>query len=70
MEWDTNDHHWVIKLKFQRRGQDANALLADAVRQIRDKNYGASSSKPLIRAAAVFSEEKRAFVGWRDADVD
>ena len=70
LEWDTNDHHWVIELKFQRRGQDANALLADAVRQIRDKNYGASSSKPLIRAAAVFSEEKRAFVGWRDADVD
>ena len=70
LEWDTNDHHWVIKLKFQRRGQDANALLADAVRQIRDKNYGASSSKPLIRAAAVFSEEKRAFVGWQDADAD
>lgn len=70
LEWDTNDHHWVIKLKFQRRGQDANALLADAVRQIRDKNYGASSSKPLIRAATVFSEEKRAFVGWQDADAD
>ncbi len=70
LEWDTNDHHWVIELKFQRRGQDANALLADAVRQIRDKNYGASSSKPLIRAAAVFSEEKRAFVGWQDADAD
>lgn len=70
LEWDTNDHHWVIELKFQRRGQDANALLADAVRQIRDKNYGASSSKPLIHAAAVFSEEKRAFVGWQDADAD
>lgn len=70
LEWDTNNHHWVIKLKFQRRGQDANALLADAVRQIRDKNYGASSSKPLIRAATVFSEEKRAFVGWQDADAD
>ena len=70
LEWDTNDHHWVIELKFQRRGQDANALMADAVRQIRDKNYGASSSKPLIRAAAVFSEEKRAFVGWQDADAD
>ena len=70
LEWDTNDHHWVIELKFQRRGQDANALLADAVRQIRDKNHGASSSKPLIRAAAVFSEEKRAFVGWQDADAD
>ena len=70
LEWDTNDHHWVIELKLQRRGQDANALLADAVRQIRAKNYGASSSKPLIRAAAVFSEEKRAFVGWQDADAD
>lgn len=44
------------------------ALLQEAAEQIRDRNYGVSSSKPLIRAAAVFSEAKRAFVGWADAD--
>ena len=69
LEWDTDDAHWVVELKFQRKGDNADALLTEAVQQIRDRNYGASSSKPLIRAAAVFSEEKRAFVCWQDADL-
>lgn len=68
LEVDAEKVHWVIELKFQRKGQNAEALLAKAVQQIRDRNYGASSSKPLVRAAAVFSEEKRAFVCWQDAD--
>ena len=68
LEWDTDDAHWVIELKFQRKGQNADTLLAEAVQQIRDRNYGASSAKPLIRAAAVFSEEKRAFICWQNAD--
>lgn len=68
LEFDTEDHHWVIELKFQRRKDSVETLLREAVRQIRDRNYGASSAKPLIRAAAVFSEAKRAFVGWHDAD--
>ena len=68
LEFDTQDHHWVIELKFQRRKDDADALLQAAAEQIRDRNYGASSPKPLIRAAAVFSEAKRAFAGWADAD--
>ena len=70
LEWDTDDAHWVVELKFQRKGDNADTLLAEAVRQIRDRNYGASSSKPLIRTAAVFSEEKRAFVCWQDADAN
>lgn len=69
LEWDTDDAHWVVELKFQRKGANADALLTEAVQQIRDRNYGASSSKPLIRAAAVFSEEKRAFVCWQNADL-
>lgn len=69
LEFDVGKYHWVIELKFQRREDNADTLLAEAARQIRDRNYGASSSKPLIRAAAVFSEEKRAFVCWQNADL-
>ena len=68
LEFEFGGYRWVIKLKFQRKGQNAEALLAEAIQQIRDRNYGASSSKPLIRAAAVFSEEKRAFVCWQGTD--
>ena len=66
LEVDAENVHWVIELKFQRKGQDAKALLNKAVKQISDRNYGASSSKSLVRAAAVFSEEKRAFVAWQE----
>ena len=66
LEVDAENVHWVIELKFQRKGQDAKVLLNKAVKQISDRNYGASSSKSLVRAAAVFSEEKRAFVAWQE----
>lgn len=68
LEVDAEKLHWVIELKFQRKKQNAETLLAQAVEQIRDRNYGAASPKKLIRAAAVFSEEKRAFVCWQNAD--
>lgn len=68
LEFEFGGYHWVIKLKFQRKEDTSEALLAEAVQQIRNRNYGASSSKPLVRTAAVFSEEKRAFVCWQDAD--
>ena len=70
LEVDAGKVHWVFELKFQRKRDSAAALLEDAARQIRDRNYGATSPKPLIRAAAVFSEEKRAFVCWKNADTD
>ena len=70
LEVDAGKVHWVIELKFQRKRDSAVALLEDAARQIRDRNYGATSSQPLIRAAAVFSEEKRAFVCWKNADTE
>lgn len=68
LEFDAGPYHWVIELKFQRKKQNAESLLAEAVRQIQDRNYGAASEKTLVRAAAVFSEEKRAFVCWQSAD--
>ena len=69
LEVEAEKVHWVIELKFQRKNQSAEALLAHAVKQIETRRYGAASSKRLIRAAAVFSEEKRAFVCWQDADL-
>lgn len=68
LEVDAGKVHWVIELKFQRKRDNADALLKEAVRQIRERNYGATSAKTLIRVAAVFSEEKRAFVCWQLAD--
>lgn len=68
LEWDTPHFHWVIELKFQRKGQDAEALLKEASQQIRNRRYGETASKPLVRAAAVFSEEKRTFAAWQNAD--
>lgn len=68
IEWFWRDNRWSVELKFQHKGDNADTLLAEAVQQIRNRNYGASSSKPLVRAAAVFSEEKRAFVCWQNAD--
>lgn len=68
IEWFWQDHRWSVELKFQRKGNNADTLLTEAVQWIRNRNYGASSAKPLVRAVAVFSEEKRAFVCWQDAD--
>ena len=68
IEWFWQDHRWSVELKFQRKGNNADTLLTEAVQQIRNRNYGASSAKPLVRAVAVFSEEKRAFVCWQNAD--
>ena len=66
LEFDADKYHWVIELKFQRKKENAEALLSEAVDQIRDRNYGSTSSKELVRVAAVFSEEKRAFVCWQE----
>lgn len=67
LELDAGGCHWVIELKFQRRGESAGRLLEEAARQLRSRNYGAASSRRLARAAAVFSEEERAFVRWQEA---
>lgn len=54
---------------MRQRGH-AEALLKEALQQIRDRRYGETASKPLVRAAAVFSEEKRTFVGWQNTDAE
>ena len=68
LEVETPKLHWVFELKYQRQGESAEALLAKAVEQIKEKQYGGSAQNPLIRAAAVFSEENRQFVCWQRID--
>ncbi len=65
LEIDAPKVHWVLELKYQRKGESADTLLSEAAKQITEKQYGAASEKPLIRVAAVFSEEKRTFVRWQ-----
>ncbi len=65
LEIDAPKVHWVFELKYQRKGESVDALLSKAAEQITEKRYGATSKKPLIRVAAVFSEEKRMFVRWQ-----
>ncbi len=65
LEIDAPKVHWVLELKYQRKGESADTLLSEAAKQITEKQYGAASEKPFIRVAAVFSEEKQSFVRWR-----
>ncbi len=65
LELDSESCHWVLEIKFQHKDESVEALLAKAVDQITEKQYGAATDKPLVRAAAVFSEEKRQFVSWQ-----
>ena len=57
--------HWVLELKYQHKDESVDTLLTQAAAQLEEKQYGASSVKPLVRVAAVFSEEKRQFVRWQ-----
>ncbi len=65
LELDSKSCHWVLEIKFQRQGESAEALLTKAVEQIAEKQYGATTDKPLVRAAVVFAEEKRQFISWQ-----
>ena len=67
IEWFWRDSRWCADLKFQGKGQSVEALLADACHEIHVKG-GAESSKPIVRATAVFSEEQQALVCWLGAN--
>lgn len=69
LEIKTAEHHWVIELKYLPKGQGtADAFLADAVKQMKDRRYGTSAKVPPLRVAAVFSAETRSFVAWKAVD--
>lgn len=66
LEIKTAEHHWVVELKYLPQGQGtADALLADAIEQMKNRRYGTSAKVPLLRVAAVFSSETCAFVAWK-----
>lgn len=72
LEFDAGDCRWVFEFKFLKKedeGEEAAAeLLGKACRQIRERMYGAASGRRLIRVGAVFSEAKRQFTAFADAD--
>ncbi len=68
LEIDAPKLHWVLEIKYLRKGESMDALLAKATAQLKEKLYGAASLKPVLRVAVVFSEEKRQFVRWQLVD--
>ena len=69
LEIRTQKFRWILELKYLKTGSGtAEALLQKAVAQMQDRRYGAASDRRLIRVAAVFSEEKRAFVRWQQVE--
>ena len=69
LEIRTQKFRWILELKYLKTGSGtAEALLQKAVAQMQDRRYGAASDRRLIRVAAVFSEEKHAFVRWQQVE--
>lgn len=65
--------HWVLELKFlsrteEEKGRKPERLLEDALAQLREKRYGLQDGgeEKRIRAALVFSEQRREFVLWQE----
>ena len=65
--------HWVLELKFlsrteEEKGRKPERLLEEALAQLREKRYGLQDGgeEKRIRAALVFSEQRREFVLWQE----
>ena len=57
---------WVLEFKFARKGDDPEELLAAALKQAAERQYGAQSPKTrLMHLGLVFSEDKRQFVAYK-----
>ena len=68
LEVESGSRHWVFEIKFSQTGEDAQALLSEALEQMRSRRYGETAhGKTLIRAALVFSGKDRRFVRWEEA---
>ena len=69
LEIRTTKFRWILELKYLKTCSDtAETPLNKAVAQMQNRRYGAASDRQLIRVAAVFSEEKRAFVRWQQVE--
>lgn len=67
LEIQTNKNYWVLEFKYCRKGASPEALLQEAVRQIKARQYGSQLPQSnLIRAALVFSQKGRKFTHWAE----
>ena len=65
MEVEAGNRHWVFEIKFARKDENVEGLLAQAVDQVKSRRYGEfAHGKELLRVAMVFSETERQFVAW------
>ncbi len=64
---ETSRIRWVFEFKFLRKGDSAENRLDKALLQIREGRCGEEElgGRRLLRLAAVFLEEKRAFAAWK-----
>ena len=68
MEVLAGKRHWIFEFKYARTQDQVQPLLAKALRQIQNRQYGEMrGASELIRVALVFSQEKRQFVAWQKA---
>lgn len=67
LEVEAGNRHWVFEIKFARKDENVEGLLAQAVDQVKNRRYGEfAHGKELIRVALVFSETERRFVAWEE----
>ena len=66
LEFSVAGTRWVLEFKFARQGDDPEALLARALSQSADRQYGSQSPEArLMHMGLVFSGDKRQFVAYK-----
>ena len=66
LELEVGDQRWVFEIKFARKPQEADALLAEGLRQMQSREYGQTAhGLTLVRAVLVFDSAARAFTLWK-----
>ena len=65
LEVEAGNRHWVFEIKFARKEENVEGLLAQAVDQVKSRRYSEfAHGKELLRVAMVFSETEHQFVAW------
>ncbi len=65
LEVEAGNRHWVFEIKFARKEDNVEVLLAHAVNQVKNRRYGEfGHDKELLRVAMVFSKTEHRFVAW------
>lgn len=65
LEVDAGQRHWVFEFKYAKNVHEADALLAEAIEQVKTRQYGeVPQTNELVRVALVFGKEERQVVKW------